>query len=116
MGWRLRQASCDGGNGFAAEVVDAEVGDAGRGVAVFGLGIGPVKRQADEVEPGARTQTAYIAAAQPAGLLDFPGFHGEPTVTFGFGGVGPGVEAGVVVAFEWMLAAHGRGAGNAECD
>ena len=81
-------------------------------------GNGRIDRQADEVETGAGAQAAYRAPAQPAALPGFTGFHGEPPVAFGFAGIGPGIQTGVVVAFELrgVGAAEGFGAGNVEAD
>ena len=74
----LSQALGDGGDGFAAEVVDADMGDVGVKVFVFGLRISPIVRQADEVEVRAGTQAAHGAPGQPADLPGFAGFHGKP--------------------------------------
>jgi len=108
----------DGGDGVAAEVVDADVGDVSGEVAVFEAGLLRVDGQADEIETGAGAQAAYGAAGEPGALAGFPGFHGEAAVAFGFAGIGPGVEAGVVVAFEdgSMLATDSVGARHVETD
>ena len=112
------EALGDGGDGFAAEVVDADMGDVGGEVFVFEGGLLRIGGQADEVETGAGTQAAHGAARQPGALAGFAGFHGEAAVAFGFAGIGPGVEAGVVVAFEdrGMLAADGLGTRHVEGD
>ena len=73
----LPQAFGDGGDLLTTEVVDANMGDVGGKVLVFGLRIGRIERQADEVEVGAGAQAAYGAAGQPAALPGFAGFHGE---------------------------------------
>ena len=108
----------DGGDGVAAEVVDADVGDVGGAVAVFKAGLLRVDGQADKIETGAGPQAAYGAAGEPGALAGFSGFHGEAAVAFGFAGVGPGVEAGVVVAFEdgGVFATDALAAGHVEAD
>ena len=67
------------GDGFAAEVVDAEVCDVGGVIPMFGVCLGGVNGQADQVEGGAGAQAAYGGAtAEPVALPGFAGFHGEP--------------------------------------
>ena len=77
------------GDGFAAEVVDAEVCDVGGVIPMFGVCLGGVNGQADQVEGGvngqadqveggAGAQAAYGATAEPVALPGFAGFHGEP--------------------------------------
>ena len=68
----------DGGDGFAAEVVDAEVCDVGGVIPMFGVCLGGVTGQADQVEGGAEAQAAYGATAELVALPGFAGFHGEP--------------------------------------
>lgn len=108
----------DGNDGFSTEIIDADMDDLGRQVTVFSFGVDRINRQADKIEGRSRTQAAHGAPAKPTGLPGFSGFHGETAVAFGFTGIGPGVEARVVVAFEeWcILATTGPVTGNAEGD
>ncbi len=108
----------NGCDGFSTEVVDAEVCDVGGKVAVFGLWFGRIHRQANEVKGGAGTQAAHGTAGQPAALPGFARFHGQAAVALGFAGVGPSVEAGIVVAFEErsILPPHRLGTGDGEGD
>jgi hypothetical protein len=90
----------DGNDGFSTEIIDADMDDLSRQVTVFSFGVQRINRQADKIEGRSRTQAAHGAPAKPTGLPGFSGFDGETPVAFGFAGIGPGIEAGVIVAFE----------------